>query len=107
MDKSLIRERLQKGTITGCGPPVPVLTYEDIEDSPRIVAQMGPEPYIAAMREHPDFNIIIGGRSYDPAPYVAYTAYMSDTQLFDTASPESQRLWGGFTHMGKIMECGG
>ena len=30
------------------------------------------EPYVKAMDENPDFDIIIGGRAYDPAPYAAF-----------------------------------
>ena len=59
------------------------------------------------MKANPDFNVIIGGRAYDPAAYVAYAAWKTGTDFTDTKSPESQQLWGGFTHMGKIMECGG
>jgi hypothetical protein len=68
---------------------------------------MGPEPFLDAMQAHPDFNIIVGGRAYDPAPYVAFTAFASKTSLTDTLSKESRKLLGGFTHMAKIMECGG
>lgn len=62
---------------------------------------MGPEPFLDAMTANPDFNIIVGGRAYDPSPYVAFAAFASKTQVKDTASLMSQRLWGGFTHMGK------
>jgi hypothetical protein len=36
---------------------------------------MGHEPYLKAMQENPDFDIIIGGRAYDPSPYAAYCLY--------------------------------
>lgn len=68
---------------------------------------MGPEPFYDAMLANPDFNVIVGGRAYDPSPYIAFAAYASRTPLKDTATPAAQQLWGGFTHMGKIMECGG
>ncbi|KAL7903923.1 hypothetical protein GGI35DRAFT_484937 [Trichoderma velutinum] len=74
----------QSGHVTGCGPSVPPLTPVEIDATPTVVAQMGFEPFLNAMLAHPDFDIIIGGRAYDPAPVL-----------------------GGFTHMGKIMECGG
>lgn len=102
-----MRERRRAGAITGCGKPVPHLTEEEIDSAPRICSQMGPEPFLDAMYANPDFNIIVGGRGYDPSPYVAFAAFASKTPLKDTASPEAQRMWGGFTHMGKIMECGG
>jgi len=68
---------------------------------------MGPEPFYEAMHNTPDFNILVGGRAYDPSPYIAYAAYASKTPLYNRSSTEAQRLWGGFAHMGKIMECGG
>lgn len=68
---------------------------------------MGPEPFYDAMTVTPDFNIIVGGRAYDPSPYIAFAAWTSKTPLNYTATPAAKRLWGGFTHMGKILECGG
>ncbi|KAJ5109843.1 hypothetical protein N7532_002488 [Penicillium argentinense] len=53
---------------------------------------MGAEPYIKALDRDPD--IIIGGRSYDPAPFAAFSMYHG-------VQP------GVAWHMGKIMECGG
>ncbi|KAI8631639.1 hypothetical protein F5Y19DRAFT_473317 [Xylariaceae sp. FL1651] len=107
IEKSLVLERLRADAISGCGDCVPTLTEEDITESPCIVAQMGPEPFLDAMRAHPDFNVIVGGRAYDPAPYVAYAAYVAGVELDDWSSEEARRRVGGFTHMGKIMECGG
>ena len=93
--------------VTGCGKPVPELTQQKIDATPRIVAQMGPEPILDAMLANPDFNILIAGRAYDPAPYIAYTAFATGTSLEETGSPSAKQLWGGFAHMGKILECGG
>lgn len=107
IDKSLIKERLKAGAISGCGACVPPLTEEDIDASVRVVAQMGPEPFIDAMAANPDFDIIAGGRAYDPAPYVAYCAYLAGVDMNDWSNPTVQRQVGGFTHMGKILECGG
>ncbi|KAF2868370.1 hypothetical protein BDV95DRAFT_500870 [Massariosphaeria phaeospora] len=109
IDKSLVLERLRAGAISGCGKPVPALTEDDIALAPRIVAQMGPEPFIDAMKANPDFNVIVGGRAYDPSPYVAFAAFARRKQLEgkDTALPESQKMWGALTHFGKLMECGG
>ncbi|KAF2715295.1 hypothetical protein K504DRAFT_368296 [Pleomassaria siparia CBS 279.74] len=106
--KTLVLERLHSGaSITGCGTTVPVLTDEDINSATKIVSQMGPEPLIDAMRQNQDFDMLIAGRAYDPSPYVAFAAFASKTWPEDTATLASQRLWGGFTHMGKILECGG
>ncbi|KAH8671535.1 hypothetical protein BX600DRAFT_496218 [Xylariales sp. PMI_506] len=95
IDKHLIHQKFSKGDIKPCGYAVPLLTASDIDDPPQIVAQMGLEPYLAAMKEHPDFDIIIGGRSYDPSPYAAFCVYHGFEDL------------GLAYHMGKIMECGG
>jgi hypothetical protein len=78
-----------------------------VESTPRVVAQIGPEPFIDAMEANPDFNIIIGGRAYDPAPYVAYAAFQLRRQWMDHNSLDTELRYGGFLHMGKIMECGG
>ncbi|KAI1372462.1 hypothetical protein F4677DRAFT_263532 [Hypoxylon crocopeplum] len=107
IDKTLIKDRLRAGAVTGCGACVPPLTEEDIDASTRVVAQMGPEPFIDAMHVNPGFDVIVGGRAYDPAPYVAYCAFLSGAKMDDWRSPAVQRQLGGFTHMGKIMECGG
>ncbi|EHK44577.1 hypothetical protein TRIATDRAFT_293742 [Trichoderma atroviride IMI 206040] len=107
IDSDLVLERLEAGAISGCGPCVPTLTVEDVKASKTIVGQMGPEPYIRAMTTHPDFDIIIGGRSYDPAPYVAFSAYHAFDQRYSQVLALDRHILGGFTHMGKIMECGG
>jgi hypothetical protein len=68
VSKTLVSERLAGGDITGCGSGVPSMSQADIDDCPRILAQMGREPFVQAMEERPDFNLVIGGRAYDPAP---------------------------------------
>lgn len=105
--KSLVLERLGMGQVVGCGQSVPDLTAEDIEQSARIVAQMGPEPFVQAMTAHPDFNVIIGGRAYDPSLYVAYCAYNALDRQDQTFSDLGKLQLGTFTHMGKVLECGG
>ena len=81
IDKDLVREKLRNKLTSPCGKSVPALTEKDIDDSVRIVAQMGLEPYLKAMDEHPDFDIIIGGRAYDPAPYAAFCLHNGFTDL--------------------------
>lgn len=84
------------------------MSTADIDDAPVIVAQMGCEPFLDAMFAVPDFDIIIGGRAYDPTPYVAYAAYQAmgaSKRIPLTALGE--KFLGGAFHMGKIMECGG
>lgn len=91
------------------------MTGHDISSATRIVAQMGQEPYIKAMEENPDFDVIIGGRAYDPSPYAAYCSYKGfknqgillrfpvDT-LYQWQDADSDL---GLNYaMGKILECG-
>lgn len=112
IEKSLVRDRYEQGRIDGCGVSVPALDVKDIERCPTIVAQMGPEPFVDAMLAHPDFDVIIGGRAYDPSPYVAYAAWKickKPTDLLTpttTVSARNESLLGKLYHMGKIMECG-
>lgn len=80
--------------IVPCGGGVPPLTRSEIEASTRIVAQMGMQPFLDAMHKHPDFDMIIAGRAYDPAPYAALCYYHGFEDL------------GLAYHMGKVMECG-
>ncbi|KAF6826683.1 caib baif family enzyme [Colletotrichum plurivorum] len=105
--KSIVLDRLNADNITPCGACVPALTPEDIESSPRVVAQIGPEPFLDAMKATPGFEILIAGRAYDPAPYVAYSMFQLNKQFPDLSAEESEKRHGGFCHMGKIMECGG
>ncbi|KAI9698899.1 MAG: hypothetical protein M1820_007320 [Bogoriella megaspora] len=95
IDKAFVKEKLGKGEVVPLSKAVPELTMQDVDDATRIVAQMGVEPYVKAMEEHPGFDIVIGGRSYDPAMYAAFCRYRGINDL------------GIAYHMGKIMECGG
>jgi hypothetical protein len=92
--KDFIREKPDSGFIKSCGRAVPQLLGKDIEDSTRIVAQMGHEPYLQAILDHSDFDIIIGGRAYNPAPYATFCIYHGFKDL------------GIAYHMGKLMERG-
>jgi hypothetical protein len=95
INKDLVHAKLAAGSVVPCSKAVPPLAPSDIDETTRIVAQMGHEPYLKAMRDHPDFDIIVGGRAYDPAPYAAFCLYHGFNDL------------GIAYHMGKIMECGG
>ncbi|KAK4934342.1 hypothetical protein LTR10_024366 [Elasticomyces elasticus] len=87
-------QKLEDGLVSPCGQGVPKLIDSDIHSATKIVAQMGLEPYLKAMNENPDFDIIIGGRAYDPAPYAAFCMHHGFEDL-------------GINYaMGKIMECG-
>lgn len=87
----LIKQKLAEGKISNL-PPVGDLTEETIDSCLHIVALMGPEPYFAALEAGAD--IILGGRSSDPAVIAAFA------------------LWKGAGvgpswHAGKVSECAG
>lgn len=105
----MVKDRLTAGKISGCGPCVPALTSEALDATTVVVGQMGPEPFVQAMAAHPDFDVVLGGRAYDPSPYVAYCAYhhLGKTAATADVLAIDPLILGGFTHMGKIMECGG
>lgn len=88
--KSVVRDALAAGRIGPCGPVTP-LDAAAIDEAEAIVAQMGVEPFLAALSE--DVDVIIAGRAYDPAPYAA---------LCLRRGVDPGIAW----HMGKIMECG-
>ncbi len=67
------------------------LKEEDILSSTNIVAQIGVEPFISALREN--ISIIIAGRSYDPNPFSALPLIKGYNK-------------GLSFHLGKILECG-
>lgn len=89
IDKSGLLEKWEAGKIVPL-PPGGELEKESLEAATRVVGQMGVEPFIAALEGGAD--VIIAGRSYDPAVFAAYP------------------VWKGFDpglalHMGKILEC--
>ncbi|MFA5712883.1 MAG: acyclic terpene utilization AtuA family protein [Bacteroidales bacterium] len=88
-DKEVIKEKLKRGEIEPL-PPAKELTQQDIEDSIRVVAQMGEEPFIEALNQGAD--VILAGRSYDPSVFAA----LAIKEGFDR---------GLAMHMGKILEC--
>lgn len=107
ISKEVIQERLVNGEISGCGDAVPQLTNEEINAAPRILAQMGPEPILKAMQANPNFDILVTGRAYDPAIFVAFCAMNRVKTSSSPLNSLSNALLGGFFHQGKIMECGG
>ncbi len=90
VSKELVKEKLRQGKIKPCGP-VDDLTEAEVNKANTIVAQMGVEPYLKALEMGVD--VIITGRSYDPAPIAA----LGIKEGFDP---------GPCWHLGKIMECG-
>lgn len=90
--KDTVRDSLRRGRVSPCGP-APELTEQDLDATVDIVAQMGAEPFARALAEHPDADIVISGRAYDPAPHAGFC-------MGRGIDP------GLYWHMGKIIECG-
>ena len=68
ISKDRVKEALKNNQISPLGP-VPTLNEVDIEETTRIVGQMGVEPFIEALDE--GANIILAGRTYDPSVFSA------------------------------------
>lgn len=88
-EKEFLKENVRKGNISPLFP-AKELTETDIDDSVRVVAQMGEEPFIEALEN--GANVILAGRSYDPSVFAA----LAVKNGFDK---------GLAIHMGKILEC--
>lgn len=86
-----IVKAVQNGRVQPLTENIPALTAEAIKATPSIVAQMGHEPILEALREGAD--IIVCGRAYDPSPFAAIG-------FFHGKDP------GLSYHLGKILECG-
>lgn len=91
LDKGVLRQALAENRIRTFETEKP-LTVEDIDAAEHIVAQLGPEPLIAALEDGPE--ILICGRAWD----VANVAALPIARGY----PRGPAL-----HMGKILECGG
>ncbi|WP_264739598.1 DUF1446 domain-containing protein [Cytobacillus firmus] len=81
----------QAGKITPMSPNVPAITEKNLSETNGIVAQMGHEPILEALRGGAD--IMVCGRAYDPSPFAALG-------IFYGKDP------GLSYHLGKILECG-
>lgn len=88
-DKEYIKENLRMGNISPLYPAKQI-SEDDIENTVRIVAQMGDEPFIEALNNGAD--LILAGRAYDPSVFSA----LAIKEGFDK---------GLAIHMGKILEC--
>ncbi|MBQ6514834.1 MAG: acyclic terpene utilization AtuA family protein [Clostridia bacterium] len=89
--KEDIWEAHQKGRIEKMSPNVPDITRDTLNETNGVVAQMGAEPIIEALRLRPD--ILICGRAYDPAPFAAVGILAGHDPAL-------------CYHLGKILECG-
>ncbi len=90
LDKNALKLELGNGRVRDFDHPQS-LTEDAIERSTNIVAQMGVEPVIEALKANAD--VIICGRAYDPAVFAAFPIMHG----FDPALA---------IHAGKVLECG-
>lgn len=91
IDKELIKQAIDKGRIYSMGSNIPELSADIVDETNSIVAQMGHEPVVEALRGGAD--IIVCGRSYDPSIFAA----VGINAGFDP---------GLSYHLGKVLECG-
>ena len=89
LPKDLIKQELAAGRVIPL-EPAPALTVEAIDNTTRIVAQMGVQPFIEAHKN--GAQVILAGRAYDPAVFAA----LAVSEGYDM---------GLATHLGKILEC--
>lgn len=87
--KATVHAALDAGTITALDF-VPPLTHEAIDATTHIVAQVGVEPFIAALKA--GAQVVLGGRAYDPACFAALPIMLGYDE-------------GLALHCGKILEC--
>ena len=90
VDKDLLLERLRSGDVATFESGID-LTPDTVASAERIVAQMGPEPMMEALKN--GAQVVIAGRACDDAVIAAYP-------LLRGADPALA------LHMGKILECG-
>ena len=88
-DNEFVKEKLRNGDITPLAPAKEI-TEAEVDESMRIVAQMGEQPFIEALEN--GAQVILAGRSYDPSVFAA----LALKEGFDR---------GLAMHMGKILEC--
>lgn len=88
--KEFIWQKVKDRKVEKLGNLVKELTEERLEKSSGVVAQMGHEPIVKALKE--GAKLIICGRAYDPSPFAAVAEYYG------------LPLEYGY-HAGKILEC--
>ena len=89
-DKAWVRDRMRAGKVRSLRSSPP-LDDGVVERAERIVAMMGPEPFVQALDD--GAQVILAGRSSDPAPWAACA---TRAQL-----PPAPAWYGG-----KMLECG-
>lgn len=89
LPKDMIKKEFAAGRVLPLDQ-APALTEGMIDETTRIVAQMGVQPFIAARKGGAD--VVLAGRAYDPAVFAAFAV----AEGYDM---------GLATHLGKILEC--
>jgi hypothetical protein len=90
LDKEVVKKAVREGRIRTLGP-LPELTEQMVDETTRIVGQMGTGPFVKSLDAGAD--VIIAGRACDTAIYASYAAYKGLDM-------------GLAFHMAKIIECG-
>ena len=91
LERTVIRRALDEGRIQTFETET-ALTATDIEEATHIVAQLGVEPFMAALEAGAD--IVVAGRAWDVANVAALPILLGYPA-------------GLAVHLGKILECGG
>lgn len=89
IDKKVIIEKIKKGDTSPLAG-LPELTEETVNKAEAVVAQMGVEPFITALKG--GAQVIVAGRAYDPSCFAALPIMLGYDQALAI-------------HMGKILEC--
>ena len=89
VDPETVCQAIREGRIDSAFG-LPELTEKEVRQATNLVAQIGVEPYIAALKQ--DCQVIVAGRSYDPAVFAA----LPIARGYDEALA---------IHLGKIVEC--
>jgi len=89
ISKDVVLQKFKEGKVTPLHP-APEATEESINESVRIVGQMGHEPFVKALEL--GAQVILTGRAYDPVVFAALAVQKG----YDT---------GLAMHLGKILEC--
>lgn len=92
VDASLLQDQLAAGNVRSIDGITPELTADMVDRAEQLVGCVGHEPYLEALAA--GYDVILGGRSLDIAPYVALA--------FHAGYPEAV----GY-HCGKLLECAG
>jgi hypothetical protein len=89
IDKRTVLQAVKAGQTSPLGG-LPELDAATVNRAPRIVAQMGIEPFVAALAGGAE--VVLAGRAYDPAVFAALPTMLG----YDPALA---------MHLGKILEC--